>query len=710
MNFRLVSLTRNRARFRADFSFGYHAAEKLADRLEQVRGIEGTAVNPRTKSVLLLYLNKAALKAAMRVIAEEIPFLASAPKTIPSGTGTISDMAFWPLARYFILGPLLPLPLRLGMFVHSTKDIFTEGLKKLFSGRLTVEVLDMSAVLISLVLRDFKTAATLALLLGLGEQIESWTRRKTMNNLTRSLALNIDTVWVSQGGTEIEMPLSAITKDDIVIVKSGSAIPVDGTVVRGEAMVNQASMTGESLPVLRAEGSSVFAGTVVEEGEIYIQAMDVGENTRLNKIIHFIENSEKTKANIESKANRLADRIVPFSFLLAGFVWLLTRDLRRVASVLMVDYSCALKIATPVAFFSSMKEAAHRRILIKGGKYLEGLSNIDTVVFDKTGTLTISSPKLKEVVSLSPAWDKKEILRLSACLEEHFPHPVAKAIVKGAAEQGLLHEELHAEVQYIVGHGICSRLNGEQVLIGSRHYVEEDEKVEVGFAQKEIDRIANEGHTVLYLAIDGKLVGLLGIEDPLRPESKAVIEKLRDIGIKHIVMITGDGPRTAANVAKRLGIKEYQCQVLPDGKASIVKAMEDGGRQVLMIGDGINDSPALSASTVGITLSDSADLAREVAAVVLLDSDLNHLPLAIELGRETLHRIHQNFLASVGLNSIFLATGLLGLLPAALGAVLHNLTTVFVTLNATRLKLPYYGPTSDNDFKQIDPKEISNAQ
>lgn len=706
MKFRLVSLTRNRARFRADFPFGYQAAEKLADRLEQIRGIEGTAINPRTKSVLLLYLDKASLQAAIKIIAEEIPLLAAAPKTIPSGHGSISDLAFWPLARYFLLGPLLPMPLRIGMFVHSTKDIFTAGLKKLFSGQLTVEVLDLSAVVISLALRDLKTATTLALLLGLGEKIESWTRRKAMVNLTRSLALNIDTVWVSKGGTEFEVPLSAITKDDVVVVKAGSAVPVDGTVVRGEAMVNQASMTGESLPVHRTAGSSVFAGSVVEEGEIFVKAVGIGENTRLNQIIHFIENSEKTKAKIESQANRLADKIVPFSFLLAGLVWLVTRDLRRVASVLMVDYSCALKIATPVSFFSAMKEAAHRRILIKGGKYLEGLANIDTVVFDKTGTLTISSPKLKEVVSLDTDWSKDEILRLAACLEEHFPHPVAKSIVKGASEKGLMHEELHDEVQYIVGHGICSRLYGKRVLIGSRHYLEEDENVDVKSAQKEIDRIANEGHTVLYLAVNGKLVGLLGIEDPLRPESTIVIEKLRNLGLKHIVMITGDGPRTAANVAKRLKLQEYYCQVLPDGKASIVKSMEDAGRRVLMIGDGINDSPALSASTVGVTLSDSADLAREVASIVLLDSDLTHLPVAIELGRETLGRIHQNFLASVGLNSIFLATGLLGILPAALGAVLHNLTTVLVTLNATRLKLPNYVAEQNSKANSADPKEV----
>lgn len=700
MKFELVSKTRNRARFRANFPFGYEAGEKLADRLDSIVGIEGTLVNPRTRSVLIIFASELSYKTALNVLKDEAPNLKKLPLSIPKGTSVISDVTFWPTARYFVIGPLLPPALRLGLFVHTSRDIFLNGFKKMFSGQLTVEVLDMSALTIALLMRDFKTATTLTLLLGLGEGLQDWTRRKTMANLTRSLALNIDTVWVLRGKTEIEVPLSTVTEKDIVIVRTGSAIPVDGTIVRGEGMVNQASMTGEPLPVLRGVDSTVFAGSVLEEGEIYIAPTGVGENTRLSKIIHFIENSEKTKANVEASADRLADKVVPYSFLLAGIVWILTRNLARVASVLMVDYSCAIKIATPVAFLSAMKEAANRRILIKGGKYLEALSIVDTVVFDKTGTLTQSSPKLKEVISLNPKWSEDNILKLAACLEEHFPHPVAKAVVKAAADKHLHHEEEHAEVQYIVGHGICSQLDGLKLLIGSRHYIEDDEKIKVDFAQPSIDKLASRGQTVLYFAVGDELVGLLGIEDPIRAESKQVIEKLKKMGIAHIVMITGDGPKTAANVAKRLGITEYYCQVLPDGKADIVKKMENEGRKVLMIGDGINDSPALSAATVGISLSDGADLAREVASVVLLESNLMHLPLAIELGRKTIKRIHENFLASISLNSVFLGTGLVGILPPAAGAVLHNMTTVGVTLNASRAKLQM--DTTDYQEKLID--------
>ena len=393
--------------------------------------------------------------------------------------------------------------------------------------------------------------------------------------------------------------------------------------------------------------------------------------------VSFIESSEKAKASIEGQAVRLADRIVPYSFLLAGVVGLATRNLAKVAAVLMVDYSCALKLATPIAFLSAMKEAVNHKILIKGGKYLEALAKVDTVVFDKTGTLTVSSPK---------------VLKISACLEEHFPHPVARAVVKVAEQKNLAHEEEHAEVEYIVGHGIASKLRGQHLVIGSRHFVEDD-GVSCAFAQNQIEAIASKGHSVLYLAVGQKLIGLIGIEDPLRDESKYVIARLRQMGIPHIVMITGGGEKTAANVAARLGITEFYSQVLPDGKSAIVSRLEKEGRRVLMIGDGINDTPALSAASVGVSLSDGADLAKEVASVVLLGSDLTHLPLALELGRRTYARIKTNFRTTIGLNTAYLVGGLAGLIMPATGAVLHNATTLGVAWNAQRAKLP--GDTSD---------------
>ncbi|WP_346745054.1 heavy metal translocating P-type ATPase [uncultured Turicimonas sp.] len=682
----MVSHTQGRIRFVSDFPFGSEGAEELADKLDLISGIEGVRINPRTRSILLLYMDKQSLQEAKSVIARYMRTLASKSLAIPQGQSVISDVAFWPMVRFFTR-PLMPFPASLGMFLHSSWGIFSGGFKKLFSGKLTVEVLDLSAIAASLLMRDFKTASTLVLLLGFGEKLEEWTRRKTMTNLTRSLAMNIDTVWIVKDGHELEVPLSSVTKEDLLKVRAGSAIPVDGKVIGGSAMVNQASMTGESIGVLRTEGSTVYAGTVVEDGELLIQPTAVGQGTRLNKIIQFIENSEKIKANVESKAMKIADKVVPYSFLLSGLVWLFTRNLQRAAAVLMVDYSCALKMSTPVAFMSSMREGASHKILIKGGRYIEELAQVDTVVFDKTGTLTESHPKVSEVIPLG-TWDRDTVLRNAACLEEHFPHPVAKAIVRAAADEELHHEEEHAEVKYVVGHGICTELNGEKVLIGSRHYIEEDEGVDCSGAEEIIESIASKGHTVLYLSRNGKLEGLIGIEDPIRKESAEVIEELRNLGIQNIVMLTGDGPRTAKNVAARLDIKEYYCQVLPEGKAQIIERMVKSGRKVLMVGDGINDSPALTAANVGVSLSEAADLAREVAAVVLLENNLKHLPLAIKLGKRTLSRIHQNFRASVGLNTAFLAGGLAGVLPAAVGAVLHNVTTVGVTLNAARAYLP----------------------
>jgi Cu2+-exporting ATPase len=696
MQFTVVSKTRGRIRYRSDTKFGYQAAEDLADKIEVIDGIEGVEINARTGSILLIYTKLEALEAAAKTIQAEIPRLKSMPKTIPAGTSVVSDITYWPALRHFVISPLLPLPLQLGLLAQGSWRIIWDGIKKLFKGELTVEVLDMSAILLAIFMRDFKTAATTALLLGVGERFEEWTRRKTMVNLTRSLALNIDTVWIAKDGSEMEVPLSSVTCDDIVIVRSGAAIPVDGVIVAGEATINQASMTGEAIGVYRTVKNTVYAGTVVEDGEIRIQPTGVGEETRLSKIVNFIETSEKAKAGIEGRLERLADTIVPYSFLLAGLTWFFTRNLSKVAAVLMVDYSCALKLATPIAFMSAMKEAANRKMLIKGGKYLEGMASVDTVVFDKTGTLTKSTPSVKTVVPLDPAWSEEEVLRTAACLEEHFPHPVARAVVRAAAERGLQHEEEHAEVQYVVGHGICSTLRGERLLIGSRHYIEEDEKIPVEGVEDKIDALTKDGCTVLYLACGDRLIGLIGVEDPLRPEASAVVAELRAMGIKHIAMITGDGHKTARTVARKLGIDEYYAEVLPNGKADIVLRMEKEGRKVLMVGDGINDSPALSAATVGVTLSDGADLAREVASVVLLGSDLTHLPVALDLSRKTYKRIHQNFRITIGMNTLFLAGGLMGWIMPATGAVLHNLTTLGVSLNAQRPKLPA-PPVSDEE-------------
>ena len=462
---------------------------------------------------------------------------------------------------------------------------------------------------------------------------------------------------------------------------------MDGIVEDGEAVVNQASMTGEPLGVARSKGAAVYSGTVVEQGHLVIRATHVGDGTRLKQVVRFIEESEALKAGIQGKFERMADMAVPFTFALAGLVWLITRNPMQAASVLLVDYSCALRLATPLAVLAAMREGARHGVVIKGGRFLEALSEADTVVFDKTGTLTNASPHVVEVIPAA-GHDRDEVLRLAACLEEHFPHPVARAVVRCAQEEGLQHEEEHAQVEYVVAHGIASTLYGKAVRVGSRHYIECDEGIDLSPLEAEIDAQARMGRSLLYLAIDGKLAGFLAIEDPLRPECPQVLKQLEELGFRRILMLTGDDERTARAVAGKLGLKEYRSQVLPADKADVIADLTAQGCKVLMVGDGINDAPALSASHVGVAMCDGADLAREVANVLLTRPDLSGLITARLLGRATLRRIHINFAATMLLNSMFLAGGLFMILTPGVSALLHNLTTLGVTLNAMRPHLP----------------------
>ncbi len=601
-----------------------------------------------------------------------------------------ANLDFGPLARHLILNRFMPLLVNSINVLLGAIPIMVDGVKELLKGNLNVAVLDAAAVGISLLRRDFRTAGLTILLLGLGEMLENYARKKSMNSLAEQLSVKCDQVWVRRGDELEHIQLSDVTLDDVVVVRMGSVIPVDGVVVDGEAAVNQATMTGEAVAVRRDVGGAVFAGCVVEDGEIGIRPTQIGDGTRLAKIIKFVEESELAKAGVEAKATKFADAIVPFNFALAGLVFLLTRDLNRTAAVLMVDYSCAIRLATPLAILSSMKEGTARGALIKGGRYLEALSEVDTVVFDKTGTLTSSQPTLSDVVTLTDKYDEDELLRISACLEEHFPHPVSRAVVHAAEVKGLDHyEEQHeTEVEYVVAHGICSVIDGERVILGSRHFVEDDEKVDCSQAIEHIRRLAGEGKTVLYVAWGGKLIGLLGIEDPVRPEAVDVIQKLKARG-KRIIMLTGDDERTANAVAKKLGIDEYRSQVLPSDKADHVLGLKEEGAKVLMVGDGINDSPALTSAHVGATLRDSTDIAQEVADVVL-ECSLEHLLMAMDLGEATMVRIKQNVAGTVGLNTLFLAGGLFGILTPVMSALLHNTTTIAVCLNAMRPELGHY--------------------
>ena len=508
-----------------------------------------------------------------------------------------------------------------------------------------------------------------------------------MATLTESLALNVENVWLLADGTEISVPLAQVKEGDLVVVRDGGSIPVDGVVEEGCAVVNQSSMPGEPLGVRRTTGASVFAGTVVEEGRLVIRARHVGDGTRLRQVVKFIEESESLKAGIQGKYERLADMAVPFTFGLAALVWLLTRDFRRAASVLLVDYSCALKLATPLAVLASMREGARHGMAIKGGRYLEALNEADTVVFDKTGTLTQASPEVVEVFP-APGFERTEVLRVMACLEEHFPHPVARAVVRKADEEGLKHAEEHAHVEYVVAHGVASSLYDKKMRVGSRHYIEHDEGVDLSPLEAVIEEQTGMGRSLLFMSEDGRVAGMVSIEDPMRPEAPHVVEELRGLGFNRVLMLTGDDERTARAVAARVGISEYRAQVLPTDKARIVQELTDQGCRVLMVGDGINDAPALSASHVGVAMSDGTDLAREVANVLLTHPNLEGLVNARLLGTRTLRRIHFNFVTTLTLNSAFLLGGLFMFMGPGVAALLHNVTTLGVALNAMRPHLP----------------------
>lgn len=746
MLFKKVHAVGNRQRWRTTQTISVASMALVASEIEEIDGVTGLMANPRTGSVTVTVANISAIyeldkyfewlkthppitrhnsEKAKRALAQtkteiaqakkhpaivrtlantsshlvrgmplmrlvrQIPRLFAKKVTELDTAEPILDLS--PLARYVFVRPFLPIMVNSVNAILGSLPIIFEGLKSLLQGKLNVSVLDAAALSVSLFRRDFKTAGLLIVLLGLGEMLESYTRKKSLSSLTEQLAINVNSVWIRTTDGEIrQKSLKELQVGEEVVVHAGSVIPIDGIVSGGEGSVNQSSMTGEPLPVHRYPGASVFAGTVLEDGELTIRATHIGGETRLNQIARFIEESEVAKASIQGKAERWADRIVPFNFLLAALVYFFTKDFNRMASVLMVDFSCALRLATPLAILTAMRVGTREGAVIKGGRYLEALSEVDTVVFDKTGTLTASSPKLSDVIVLDGKYSREELLRLAACLEEHFPHPVGRAIVRQAAKEDLWHdrEDAHAEVRYIVAHGICSAVGDRRIVLGSRHFIEDDEQIDVSAAQEIWARLANEGKSILYLAVGNKLVGVLGIEDPIRPESKAVIEELHALGIKRILMLTGDDKRTAQAVAARLGIDEFHAGILPADKARIVEALKAQGAKVLMIGDGINDTPALSASDVGVTLRDGADIAQEVADVVLTHNNLSQLPQTIMLGRATMSRIRQNFITSVGLNGAFLTGGLTGRLTPTAGALLHNGTTIGVCLNAMRDSAP----------------------
>jgi len=577
----------------------------------------------------------------------------------------------------------LPAPVRTVITVIKAGKYWKEGIKTLANRKIEVPVLDATAIGVSVLRGDMNSANSIMFLLGIGEILEEWTHKKSVEDLARSMSLNITKVWQLVNGKEVLVPSNAIVPGDEVVVHMGNVIPFDGVLTSGDAMVNQASLTGEPLPVHKTTGGYVYAGTVVEDGDLTLKVEKSAGGTRFEKVVAMIEDSEKLKSSLEGKAEHLADRLVPYTLAGTGAVYLLTRNVMKALAVLMVDFSCALKLAMPISVLSAIREASHYQVTVKGGKYLEAMSEADTIVFDKTGTLTKAQPTVVDVIPFCEA-QSDELLRIAACLEEHFPHSMAKAVVDAAAQKGLVHEEIHSKVEYIVAHGISSFVEGKKVVIGSAHFIFEDEKCVVpeGY-QSRFDSLPEE-YSHLYLAVDGKLCAVICIEDPLREEAAEVIQELKKVGIKNVVMMTGDSDRTARAIAARVGVDRYFAEVLPEDKAHFVEKAKANGSKVIMIGDGINDSPALSAADVGIAISDGAEIAREIADVTVGADNLYQIVTLKQISNALMKRIHTNYRRIVAINAGLIVLGVAGVIQPTTSALLHNSSTLVISLESMK--------------------------
>ena len=575
----------------------------------------------------------------------------------------------------------LPLPVRAAHTACTAVPFLFRGARCALRGKLAVDVLDAAAIGISMLRRDFGTASSVTFLLGIGEILEEWTHKKSVSDLAGRMSLNIEKVWQWEDGTETLVPISKIRVGDLVAVHIGSVIPVDGIVESGEAMVNQASMTGESMPVRKERDMYVYAGTAVEEGTILVRVRKTSGSSRYERIVSMIEESEKLKSKLEKKASHLADALVPWSYGGTLLTWLLTRNVTRAVSILMVDFSCALKLSMPLAVLSAMREASSFQITVKGGGYLEAVAKADTIVFDKTGTLTKAKPVVAGIVPFEGR-DPDEMLRIAACLEEHFPHSMANAVVSESVRRGLVHEEMHSKVEYIVAHGIASRIGNDRVIIGSSHFVFEDEKCVIPEGEEEKFHSLPPEYSHLYLAVAGRLAAVICIEDPLREEARGVIQKLKTLGISKVVMMTGDSERTARSIAARVGVDEYYSEVLPEDKAGYVETAKEEGHKVIMVGDGINDSPALSAADAGIAISEGAEIAREIADITISEDSMDRLVALKLISNALMRRVNGNYRFVIGFNLGLILLGVFGILPPAASALLHNTSTIALSLNS----------------------------
>ena len=667
-----------------------HRADVLEAYLNHNDAIVHAAVYERTGDVVITYTGKRT--AAIAILAGYKFDVAEYDALVTSADSRrlnreYQDKMFDLVAGRCLRKLFLPAPLDAAYTAFRSIHFLWKGVRCVLSRRLEVEVLDALSIGVSLLRGDFGTAGSVMFLLNLGSLLEEWTRKKSLDDLARSMALNVDKVWVRSQGTEVLVPLTKVRSGDEVVVRSGNMIPLDGTVLEGEAMVNQAALTGEAMPVRKAEGSTLYAGTVVEEGECVFIAKAEGGSNRYDKIVAMIEESEKLKSSTENRALVLADKLVPWCLGATVVTYLLTRNATRAISCLMVDFSCALKLSMPLAVLSAMRECGSYHITVKGGKYLEALSQADTIVFDKTGTLTRATPQVVEVVPFSGC-NEREVLQLAACLEEHFPHSMANAVVRAAKERGISHEEMHSEVEYIVAHGIASRVGGQRVVIGSHHFVFEDEKCTIPTAEQQKFDALKPAYSHLYMAASGQLVGVICISDPLRPEAAAVLNGLRALGIRNTVMMTGDSERTAAAIAKQVGVDRFFAEVLPEDKANFVQQAKAEGHTVVMIGDGINDSPALSAADIGIAINSGAAIAREIADVTIKADSLEELVALKAIANSLQKRVHANYRFVLTFNSALIALGALGILQPASSAMLHNLSTIGISLKSMTNLLP----------------------
>ena len=661
-------------------------ADQLEYFLTKLNGVISVKVVERNQDVVICYSDnrEEMLRAIQRFSYEK----AEAPESYLQNSGREMNGEYWEkMVNHVVLhyGKKIFLPLPVRTFLTTLKSVkyIWKGVRTLAKCRIEVPVLDATAIGVSMLRGDFSTASSVMFLLGFGEILEDWTHKKSVDDLARSMSLNVSKVWLITEDSEVQVGTDEIKPGDRVRIHMGTVIPFDGIVTEGEAMVNEASLTGESMPVAKHESSYVYAGTVMEEGELTIRVKETSGSTKFEKIVTMIEETEKLKSAVESKAEHLADRLVPYTLAGTALTYALTRNVTKALSILMVDFSCALKLAMPISVLAAIREANAHHITVKGGKFLEAVAEADTIVFDKTGTLTKAQPTVVDVVSFNGD-SKENLLRLAACMEEHFPHSMAKAVMDAAKERGLTHEEMHSKVEYIVAHGISTMVDGRKAIIGSHHFVFEDEKCTIPVGKEELFRNRPEEYSHLYLGIEGKLAAVICIEDPLRPEAPEVIKQLRKAGFTQIVMMTGDSDRTAKAIAARVGVDKYYSEVLPEDKAKFVEEAKAQGRKVLMVGDGINDSPALSAADVGIAISDGAELAREIADITIGADDLSVMVTLKEISNGLMDKIHKNYRRIVGINGSLIALGVTGVIQPTMSALLHNTSTLLIGMDSMK--------------------------